>query len=59
MPAKIKKRVTSFRLTQEALRLLTRISARRGIGRSAILEIAIRDAASAAGVGLVEDRRSA
>jgi hypothetical protein len=42
---------TSFRLTTRALRLLEELTVRTGIGRSACLEVAIREIAKREGIG--------
>jgi hypothetical protein len=44
------KRATSLRLTEEALRLLAAMAAADGISHTAMLEIAIREAARKRGI---------
>ena len=51
------RRHISLRLTDEALCLLSQLGARDGISRTAVLEVAIREAARARGVG-TQDRKS-
>jgi hypothetical protein len=51
MPAQPRKTPTSFRLSLRALRLLEKLALRTGVGRSAYLEMAIRELARREGVG--------
>ena len=44
------KQSVGFRLTEEALRLLDAMASANGISRTAVLEIAIRDAAKKQGI---------
>lgn len=50
MTKKEPRNITSFRLSQTALKLLAALSVRNGIPRTACLELAIREMARAQGV---------